>query len=283
MQLSPNNLVLEDKDVFVTDLVGGWFDESPGYRVFRRYGASTWLLFMTWGGSGRIVSEGQTFEMGPGKVFMLEPRVMHEYLCSPEAGRWQFGWVHFWPRHHWGPLMEWKQATSGLRVLPLEVADAEAGREAELWREMVGLTQRPGWLAQMDAMARLELIFISLRSRIASDTEAIYDPRVEEAIAYLREHLQHPIGVKEMAGACGLSSSRFTELFRTATGSSPRDFLERERIFRARHLLSSTRLSIREVARQAGFESEFYFSTRFKKLSGRSPSVYRAEKHHLGV
>jgi AraC family transcriptional regulator of arabinose operon len=52
-------------------------------------------------------------------------------------------------------------------------------------------------------------------------------------------------------------------------------YVEARRIERATQLLRVTSLSVKQIAEQVGFESPFYFSLRFKKATGISPSAYR--------
>lgn len=65
------------------------------------------------------------------------------------------------------------------------------------------------------------------------------------------------------------------------TGYSPKtgihfiDYVNRLRIEKAKNLLYSTTLSIKEIGFQVGFSDEKYFMKVFKKLEGLSPSQYR--------
>ena len=52
-------------------------------------------------------------------------------------------------------------------------------------------------------------------------------------------------------------------------------FVEQQRIARARQLLTMTSLSVKEIARQVGYDTQFYFSLRFKKQTGQNPTAYR--------
>jgi AraC family transcriptional regulator of arabinose operon len=86
--------------------------------------------------------------------------------------------------------------------------------------------------------------------------------------------------VETLARRCGLSRSRFAELFREQMGVSPLAFLENQRLRRARELLEHTSLNLAEISVQAGFASPFYFSLRFKKHFGASPRNYRRQKRN---
>ncbi|MBL8993698.1 MAG: helix-turn-helix domain-containing protein, partial [Spirochaetia bacterium] len=67
-------------------------------------------------------------------------------------------------------------------------------------------------------------------------------------------------------------------LFRASTGFSPTDFFLRLKIQKASQKLLASRAPIREVAREVGFEDEYYFSRLFRKITGESPRRYR-ESH----
>jgi AraC family transcriptional regulator of arabinose operon len=101
------------------------------------------------------------------------------------------------------------------------------------------------------------------------------DPRVRKAMEFLTAHLPEPFSEKALGHASGLSPTHLRHLFRAQTGDSPRNFLEKQRLVRARELLAMSRLSVGEIAHELGFENPFYFTLRFKKSMGENPTAYR--------
>jgi AraC family transcriptional regulator of arabinose operon len=101
---------------------------------------------------------------------------------------------------------------------------------------------------------------------------------VVEAIEYLSHNLDRRVPVDELSRAVQLSPSRLAHLFKQETGVSPRRWAELQRLERAKQLLGLTSLPVYQVAHQAGFESQFHFATRFRKLTGRTPSEFRASR-----
>ena len=79
-----------------------------------------------------------------------------------------------------------------------------------------------------------------------------------------------------LAATANYSKFHFARLFASAYGETPRAYLSRRRIERAKDLLRSANLSITEICLLVGFESLGSFSARFARLVGQSPSVYRA-------
>ncbi len=64
--------------------------------------------------------------------------------------------------------------------------------------------------------------------------------------------------------------------FKKHYGVSPIQYLINRRMEYAKHLLNTSGMSVKQIAYQCGFENEYYFSRIFKKLTGYSPSQYRA-------
>jgi AraC-like DNA-binding protein len=64
--------------------------------------------------------------------------------------------------------------------------------------------------------------------------------------------------------------------FRRAFHATPHEYLTRKRIERAKELLAEDKFTVTEICFEVGFESLGSFSTLFHKISGWSPSIYRA-------
>ncbi len=83
--------------------------------------------------------------------------------------------------------------------------------------------------------------------------------------------------VKDLARLSGLSEPHFYRRFRQVTGSSPIDWLRRERINHARRRLLQSNDPIKQVAEQVGYNDAFFFSRDFKRYTGLAPSEYRRQ------
>ena len=82
--------------------------------------------------------------------------------------------------------------------------------------------------------------------------------------------------VEELAQHAGFSPAQFRRRFQAATGSTPRDYLSRIRLEKARTQLETTDLPVRAIAAQCGFDSVPHFIRMFEKKTGWSPARYRA-------
>jgi AraC family transcriptional regulator len=80
----------------------------------------------------------------------------------------------------------------------------------------------------------------------------------------------------ELARVAGLSAPRFAVVFRNTFGTSPHQYILKERIKEARALLALRHLSIADVALAVGFSSQSHFTLAFKNAVGVTPRHYRA-------
>lgn len=95
------------------------------------------------------------------------------------------------------------------------------------------------------------------------------------AMRHVHAHLGERLSVADLARACGLATTRFSNSFREATGTTPHRYLRKARIERASELLRTTGLSVREVAEAVGFRGQGHFATAFSQERGLTPTGYR--------
>jgi AraC-like DNA-binding protein len=95
---------------------------------------------------------------------------------------------------------------------------------------------------------------------------------------YIVRNLGRPLRVARLGRIVGLSEFHFIRAFRAATGQTPHQYLRARRIARAQELLVATPLPVTEVCTAVGFSSLGSFSSVFRRLTGESPSAYRAKR-----
>jgi AraC-like DNA-binding protein len=84
--------------------------------------------------------------------------------------------------------------------------------------------------------------------------------------------------IDAICAAVNMSRSSLQKNYRACFGVSIFDELIRFRIEKARRLLSDTSFSITEISVMCGYSSDSYFMKQFKKLTGLTPSEYRARE-----
>ncbi|MER5297910.1 helix-turn-helix domain-containing protein [Streptomyces lasiicapitis] len=95
------------------------------------------------------------------------------------------------------------------------------------------------------------------------------------ARAWALGRLHEPIQLRDMAEQEVMSVRTFTRRFREEVGVSPGQWLTRQRVERARHLLESSGLSVDQVARDAGFGTAQSMRQHLQAALGVTPTTYR--------
>ncbi len=205
-----------------------------------------------------------------GTVMLLFPGVWHRYRPNARTG-WSESWIEL-------------VGTTADRLLAAGVISPEravvrlSGVSAfsELMGGIHARLRQPsqGYDAETGALA------LQLMSRLASDRRGGAEPSpLDAAIAraerILLEHLHDPPAMPEVAEKVGLAYSYFRREFKRRTGFSPRLYLQRLRLDKARRMLGTTPDSIQAIADRLGFNSAFHLSASFKKEFGVSPQGWR--------
>lgn len=115
----------------------------------------------------------------------------------------------------------------------------------------------------------------------ASMDEHDMDPRVFAAVQILkRADLSQQIRLHEVAARVNLSTSRLRHLFSQQIGVSPRHYLTILRMQKARHLIDTFFLRIKQVMALVGYSDASDFAHQYKLKFGIAPSVSRRRLNH---
>src|SRR5205823_12527196 len=98
---------------------------------------------------------------------------------------------------------------------------------------------------------------------------AASDRRIGKVLARVHEGLQDDWTVEALARVASMSRSAFAERFRELVGEAPMRYVSRLRLTRARRLLSSTDLTVAQIAASVGYGSESSLSRALKASVGR--------------
>lgn len=103
------------------------------------------------------------------------------------------------------------------------------------------------------------------------------DKRVEKIIQMMREDVRGELSLGEFAQSVNLSVWRLCHIFKSDVGMPPIRYLRLLRMERAKELLESSFLSVKEIAYQVGLNDESHFVRDFKSTYGFSPALYRSQ------
>ena len=91
---------------------------------------------------------------------------------------------------------------------------------------------------------------------------------------YINEHICEKLSLQGISEIFSISQNYLSQLFKQYYKIGINEYITKEKIEYAKHMLSNNKVKIYEVAEQLGFENAFYFSKVFKKVVGLSPKEY---------
>jgi AraC-like DNA-binding protein len=134
--------------------------------------------------------------------------------------------------------------------------------------------------AQYAGVVRLLELFAKHLSMVANQISLregeAESPLVRRARVYIAGHYQDPLGLEQIAAAMHVSTFYFCKIFKKAVGLTFTDYLGRVRVEKSKILLVNPHLRISEIAYTVGFQSLTHFNRVFRKLTGESPTHFRA-------
>jgi AraC-like DNA-binding protein/ligand-binding sensor protein len=134
---------------------------------------------------------------------------------------------------------------------------------------------------QYNSMVKLLTIFAQHLSMVSNqvivkNTHA-EPPVIARAKEYIKEHQSDDLSLGLVAKAVNTSTFYFCKMFKKVTGINFTDYLSRVRIEKSKNLLLNPNLRISEIAFEIGFQSLTHFNRVFKRITGQSPTEYRAK------
>lgn len=220
-------------------------------------------LYYVYKGSAFLYCNGETITMEPGNLYLI-PGSLHLCYKCPEYMEKLF--FHVTCTNLEG--IDMLDSIPKICQIPCSQEILDKLKELHLSRDYYELLEFKALVTKTVADC---LRGIDLPSMVAKS----YSQEVFQAIAYMQKNISVQLTGNQIAQAVFVSPNRLFKHFKAETGITLGAYLDRLILLRASQLLSDPHLSIGEISRQLGFCDQFYFSNRFKALSGQTPSQYR--------
>ena len=259
--------------LFYTVVRAGHLRAAPDYRIERRTCPGQDILFCL-RGAGFIRREAEEFRVGLGELAWIDGRYPHAHRPD-NLDPWELLWLRF-------DSHDLPQLCAMLSVQRAPVFRGLDQRKVKaIFRQILELMERRP--LSMEALLHAEMasllaqLFRARQNHPSATAESAqtFSPELERAFTQMKLYPHRPWQVGDLAQLAGMSSPHFFRCFKRATGSSPIDWLRRERINQAKRHLIQTADPIGDIAGRVGYFDPFYFSRDFKRMTGHSPTEYR--------
>lgn len=230
------------------------------------------LLYIT---EGRGVFRSTHFKealLREGDMFLLFPDERHSYHPLPNVG-WKSHWIGFK-----GKNIDDRVLAGFLSVEKPIYHVGFSSEIVQLYKTAyeTAVNEEPFSQQMMAGIVNHMVgIMYALERNMELNKNNSHKDMINRARLRIREALESNLTIQEIADELSMSYSNFRKLFKEYTGLSPAVYQQDLKLQRAKELLSTTDLSVKEIAYRLNFDSPDYFSAKFKIKTGRKPSEMR--------
>ncbi len=143
--------------------------------------------------------------------------------------------------------------------------------------------RRPGYETTVSRLA--DVLFVqALRAHMESSPahngwlRALDDPRLGVVLQRIHETPEASWTMQSLSRLAGMSRSVFAARFKRVVGDAPLTYLAKWRMHRAIQMMRDPELSLGEIGRRVGYETESAFGKAFKRSLGATPGQYRRQQ-----
>ncbi|WP_159721201.1 AraC family transcriptional regulator [Enterococcus sp. CSURQ0835] len=226
-------------------------------------------------GTGQVIVNGQTHMITAGSLLLLMPYHIHQLIPETELEIYRFTFslglflLNTTTRKEYATAL--KNVADFFPLVKLNARDEQEVRQ--LCQVILRETQQQG------ASELLNLGFISLLTYVFQKAQvfAIRQKKLPpyELLKYLHLHYQQPLTLKKVAQQFELSTEAVQQKLITLSGANFAENLNRVRIRNARALMPFEELSLNQIGKLCGYQSEAAFYQAFKQQVGTTPGAYR--------
>jgi len=230
-------------------------------------------LYFILDGEGWLKIGGRESRPKPGQLCLMPAHIRQSYSAIEGAPPFRKYWCHFTANLGSTGLFQWLETPDCMDV-------ADPARIAERFEALIACRRERSLSARLQEKAVLldllavvaEQAAVRAGGRQAEDAE-----RLSRIATYIEERLHGPVTLEDIARQVHLHPNYLIRYFKKHFGVTPLKYLNRKRMEKARMLLRSTPLSIKEIAERTGFADTNHFAKAFRRESGSSPSAFRAK------
>lgn len=252
------------------ELLSVAFVREEAFKERTAYLDARFALVAVTAGKGRLIVDGEGYELRQGSVQLLERGKALRFEAAD--GGLSFYLLRFEREDEGGSADGLQLPTGALVCTPfsqvLLLLDA-------LYRQR----ETEDELEAFENQVRFGELLLLLGKQNRSAT---YEARARREVLHTAEEMQsnyaHPYTVDQLASSAGMTRAKYTQLFKELTNQLPLEYLNGLRIEKAQQLLLLSQDKLVEIANTVGYNDEYYFNRRFKQEVGVTPGQFRRQR-----
>ena len=222
-------------------------------------------------GSGELENEYGKFELKTGSIFITFPGVWHRYRPNKTTG-WTENYIGF-EGTTINQLLSTDHFSPQKPVLNVGIRE----EIIDTYLKIFELTkqEKPGFQYIASGMI-VKLLGYLISFEKEKDFSGKEIARIIRKVRFeMRQNLNQELNFQQLSAKYNVSYSYLRRMFKKYTGISPGQYHLQLRIIRAKELIVTTDMSIKEICYKLGFQSIHYFSRLFKNKMGVPPTQLR--------
>lgn len=268
---------------------------NVGYAVhcgdwnFEKVNSPFTRIYYVTRGEAQIMISDTTYSLTPGNMYMIPAFTEHRDICD---GEFEHFYLHIYEQ------ASSKQGLTNRFDFPVEISGTEL--DVTLFRylcdhntemalkfsdpriydnkysliECVRLNRARPLFDRLESAGIIYQIFGRFM-RFAKPKFQTSDPRIEDALRKIASFSDEVTTVETLAREACMSKDHFIRLFRRDLGQTPAQFIINEKMTKAKLMLASENMPVKEIAFSLGYYDLSYFHRQFKKHAFLTPNQYR--------
>lgn len=240
---------------------------------FKPYRLTDFLVWCVLDGVGTAWIKGREMPLGPGTCLLLEPGSALTATHDPKR-RLRVFYMHLDFLDAQGRVLTADEVT--LPAMPVVVNDLSVFEP--LTRQVVAGHRAGTATGRLQRDFALRLAFLQIHEAVQSHPARSDGTKLAAVLLAVNENPGLAWTVPDIAAQAGLSVSQTARRIRELTGQSPREYVIRARVERARRLMEESAMSLKQIAESLGYTDIYFFHRQFKAIAGQTPARWRRER-----
>lgn len=220
-------------------------------------------LHYVFSGSGTLYMDRKKFSLSAGQSFLLFPYVSLSYY--PETEDFAYTWVDIGGEH--SDEVFRRTAFTATHPVSYEYVDFKL---QPLFQNVINTKE------ECMKMSYTYALLAHYIKKFPSPTASfIQRSHTQEAISFIKGNIRNSLSGQIVADYLGISRTHLYRKFTGEVGMTVNEYIQKTRIDRACHLLTSTSIPVKDIAENIGFSNPMYFNQVFRKYMGMTPGEYR--------